>query len=187
MQLRRLLATSAVVLAAATTLAACGKDGATSQGTDEGVYVTTGHLAYQVQISRQLNPFSFEDRDFLKSVPAGERSLPHGVEFFGVFLRVFNRSDAPHQSASNFIIEDTTGKQFRPVPVPLAESVGFYQPLVVKPGDSIPVPGSFARENATQGGLVLFKIPVTSYANRPLELRIASPEGGPEATVNLDV
>ena len=62
-----------------------------------------------------------------------------------------------------------------------------YRPLVVKPGDQIPVPGSYARDNATQGGMVLYKIPVSSFANRPLVLHITSPEGGREATVDLDV
>ena len=187
MQPRRLFATTAVAVTVATSLAACGNDNAESHGANEGVYVTTGHLGYQVQISRQLNPNDYEDRDFLKSVPAADRTLGRGEEFFGIFLRVFNKSDASHRSASDFVIEDTTGKQFRPVAVDTAQAVGFYQPLVVGPGDQLPLAGSFARENTAQGGLVLFKVPVSSYANRPLLLRIASPEGGPEATVDLDV
>jgi hypothetical protein len=187
MPLRRLIATAAVALAAASSLAACGKDDETNRGDTEGVYVTTGDLAYQVQISRQLNRADFEDHDYLKGLPPADRVLGPGEEYFAVFIRVWNRSDVPHPSASNFVIRDTTGKEFRPVPVDLNQNVVAYRPLVVKPGDQIPVPGSLARENATQGGLILFKIPESSYANRPLELRIAPPEGGQEATVDLDV
>ena len=183
MQLRRLAAT-AVAFAAASSLAACGSSEEPTVGKTEGVYVTTGELKYQVQISRQLNAADFEDRDYLKGVPD---RLSRGEEWFAVFIRVFNQSKAAHPSASQFSIKDTTGRTFQPVQVDLNTNVVAYRPLTVRPGDQIPVPGSVARENATQGGMILFKIPVASYANRPLELHIAPPEGGQEATVDLDV
>jgi hypothetical protein len=186
MQLRRLAATTAVALTAATSLAACGKDGPVSEGKTEGVYVSTGDLKYQVQISRQLNPHDFEDRDFLKGLPPGS-TLGPDESYFGVFIRVFNMSNAAHPSARRFIIKDTTGKAFQPVPVNLDANVVAYRPLTVNPGDQIPVPGSVARENATQGGLVLFKIPVASFANRPLVLHIEPAQGSGEAIVDLDV
>jgi hypothetical protein len=187
MQLRRLAATTAAALIAATSLAACGDDGPVSEGKTEGVYVTTGDLQYQVQISRQLNPADFEDHDYLTGLPARGAGLPAGQEWFAVFLRVFNRTDQPHPSASQFVIKDTTGKEFRPVPLDLKVNTVAYRPLTVKPGDQIPVPGSHARENATQGGMVLFRIPVSAYANRPLELHITPGQGSGEATVDLDV
>jgi hypothetical protein len=183
MQLRRLAATTAVVLTAAIPLAACGSDGPVSEGKTEGVYVTTGDLAYQVQISRQLNPTDFEDRDYLKGLPSAE-ALAKGEEWFAVFIRVFNETKDPHPSASQFVIRDTQGNEFRPIAV---DNTVAYRPVTVGPGDQIPVPGSVARENATQGGMVLFKIPTASYSNRPLELHIAPPQGGGEATVDLDV
>ena len=186
MQLRRLFATTALAVAAATSLAACGSEEDVSHGKTEGVYVTTGDLKYQVQISRQLNQFDFEDRDYLTGLPRTDRLGP-GEEWFAVFIRVFNQSDRPHPSAARFTIRDTTGKTFQPEPIDLNINRVAYRPLVVKAGDQIPVPGSLARENATQGGMILFKIPVSSYANRPLELHIAPPEGGAEATVDLDV
>jgi hypothetical protein len=186
MPLRRLAAITAVAVAAASSLAACGKDGPVSEGKTEGVYVSTGNLKYQVQISRQLNPFDFEDGDYLKGLPATGK-LATGEEYFGIFIRVFNMSNAAHPSARQFTIKDTTGKAFQPVPLDLNINVVAYRPLIVKPGDQIPVPGSLARENTTQGGLILYKIPVASFANRPLVLHIASPEGGQEATVDIDV
>ncbi|QEC50020.1 hypothetical protein FSW04_22240 [Baekduia soli] len=185
MPLRR-LATTAVALIAAATLAACGSDGPVSHADTEGVYVTTGDLAYQVQISRQLNASDFEDRDFLKGLPAGAATLPTGQEWFGVFIRVFNRTNSPHPAASQFVIRDTTGQEFQPVPLGDV-NVEAYRPLVLKGGDQLPLPGSVARENGTQGGLVLFRIPSAAYANRPLELTITPPDGGREATVDLDV
>ncbi len=83
MQLRRLAATAAVALAAATSLAAVRRARRSpTHGETEGIYVDTGDLKYQVQISRQLNPADFEDRDYLTGLPAADRTLPAGQEWF---------------------------------------------------------------------------------------------------------
>jgi hypothetical protein len=186
MPLRRLVATTVVAVATATTFAACGSDEEPTHAATEGIYVNTGDLKYQVQISRQLNPTDPEDRDYLVALPPGTTLGPRDA-WFGVFLRVFNMSDAPHESASRFRITDTTGKAFEPIPLNPATNVTAFKSQVVGAGDQNPVPGSLARENLTQGGLILFKVPVASFANRPLELHITPPEGGAEATVDLDV
>jgi hypothetical protein len=186
MQLRRLALSTVAAVAVSASLAACGGDNPTV-ARSEGVYVSTGGLKYQVQISRQLTPADFEDGNYLKGIATGDANLPTDQSWFGVFIRVFNQSGQAHQSANRFVIEDTTGARFDPVRVDPNINVTAYRPLVVKAGDQIPVPGSLARENATQGGLVLFKIPVKTYANRPLELHIASPTGGQEAIVDLDI
>lgn len=186
MQLRRLIATTSVALVAATSLAACGGESEEpTAGKTEGVYVNTGELAYQVQISRQLNQNDFEDRDYLTGLPTGT-SLSKGEEYFGVFIRVFNRTKEDHESASQFVIRDTTGKEYQPITLDTNLNRTAYHPAVVHGGDQIPVPGSLARENLTQGGLLLFKVENTTYDSRPLELNITSPEGT-TATVDLDV
>jgi hypothetical protein len=186
MQLRRLVATSAVVLAAAASLTACGSEEPTA-GETEGIYVNTGELKYQVQISRQLNPSDNEDREYLTGIPAADRTLANGQEWFAVFIRVFNMTKDPHPAAAEFSIRDTTGKEYFPVAVDPNVNLVAYKPLTVNGGDQIPVPGSLARENLTQGGLILFKVTNESYSNRPLELEIMPPEGGEPATVDLDV
>jgi hypothetical protein len=188
MPLRRLAITTAVVLTAALPIAACG--GASEEpthGATEGVYVNTGELKYQVQISRQLTPHDPEDRDYLTGLPVAQQALGKGEEWFAVFIRVFNTTKVPHPSSRQFTIRDTTGKVFTPIALDTNVNRTAYRPLLVGSGDEIPVPGSLARENLTQGGLILFKVPSSSYANRPLELHIAPPEGGREATVDLDV
>jgi hypothetical protein len=185
MQLRRLAATTAVAVAAATSLSACGAGEEPRVGKTEGVYVNTGDLKYQVQISRQLNPKDFEDRDYLTGLPAGE-SLKPGQEWFAVFIRVFNETDDDHPAAATFSIRDTTGKEYKPIALAGINRTA-YRPAVVHGGDQIPVPGSLARENLTQGGLILFKVENSSYESRPLELNISPPEGGEGATVDLDV
>jgi hypothetical protein len=185
MQLRRLAATTVVAIASATSLAACGSEEPTA-GATEGIYVNTGDLKYQVQISRQLNVNDFEDRDYLTGLPAGE-SLKPGQEYFAVFMRVFNMTDDDHPAASQFVIRDTTGKEYKPIVIDTRINRTAYRAAVVHGGDQIPVPGSLARENLTQGGLILFKVENGSYASRPLELNITPPEGGKSATVDLDV
>jgi hypothetical protein len=188
MKLRRLAVTSAVALAATTSLAACGNSGEEpTAGATEGVYVNTGELKYQVQISRQLNPSDFEDRDYLVGLPASDKTLETGKEWFAVFVRVFNKTNAPHPAASQFSIRDTTGKEYLPIAIDTNVNRVAYKAAEVGAGDQIPVPGSLARENLTQGGLILFKVENGSYASRPLELSITPPEGGAKATVDLDV
>jgi hypothetical protein len=188
MQLRRLAATTAVALATATSLAACGSGGEEpTSGETEGIYVNTGDLKYQVQISRQLNADDFEDRDYLTGLPVADRRLQVGEEWFAVFIRVFNTTKETHPSASQFEIRDTTGKVFEPIALNARINRTAYVPAELGGGDQLPLPGSLARENLTQGGLILFKVPNTAYANRPLELNITPPDGGHEATVDLDV
>jgi hypothetical protein len=188
MKLRRLATTTAVALAATTSLVACGNSGEEpTSGKTEGVYVNTGELKYQVQISRQLNPNDFEDRDYLVGLPAADQQLESGQEWFAVFIRVFNTTKANHPAASQFTIRDTTGKEYRPVAIDTNVNRAAYKPAEVGSGDQIPVPGSMARDNLTQGGLILFKVENGSYASRPLELNITPPEGGESATVDLDV
>jgi hypothetical protein len=186
MPLRRFAITAAVVLTAGIPLAACGSEEPT-HGATEGVYVNTGELKYQVQISRQLTPADFEDRDYLVGLPAADKVLGTGNEWFAVFIRVFNTTKSAHPAAQQFEIRDTTGKTFTPIAVDTSVNRTAYKAAEVGAGDQIPVPGSLARDNLTQGGMLLFKVPTASYSNRPLELHIKSPEGNGEATVDLDV
>jgi hypothetical protein len=187
MPLRRLAVTSILALSAATGLAACGGEENIHVAHSEGVYVTTGDLQYQVQMSRQLNPHLPEDQAYLVGVPGDQRQLANDEEWFGVFLRAFNRSDRPQQSAKTFYITDTTGKRYDATPLDGRVNVTMFRSWVLKPGDQLPVPGTPARELATQGGLILFKVPISAYDTRPLQFHIDSPSGGEPAAVDLDV
>lgn len=187
MPLRRLAVTSIAALSAATGLAACGGEEETHVAHSEGVYVTTGDLKYQVQMSRQLNPHLPEDQAYLVGLPGNEAQLGKGEEWFGVFLRAFNKGDQPQPSANRFYITDTTGKRYNPTPVDATTNKTLFRSWVLKPGDQLPVPGTPARELATQGGLILFKVPISAYDTRPLQFHIESPSGGEPAEVDLDV
>ncbi|HEX2102954.1 MAG TPA: hypothetical protein VHF51_04845 [Solirubrobacteraceae bacterium] len=185
--MRRLL-TLLVTLVAATALVACGnKEEVVLHGATEGIYLDLGELKYQVQISRQLNPASPEDRAYLVGLDASQRDLPAGQEWFAVFMRVQNEDTRPHPAAREYTITDTQENKFRPVPLG-PENVFAYRAGTVGPESLIPVADSPAAEGSIQGALLLFKIPTRNLENRPLELEIASPDTpGLTATVDLDV
>src|SRR5688572_17794333 len=97
-RLRRPLAVLAVLLVSGG-LAACGKhhdEEAKIQHIEgEGFYLSLGELKYQVQGSRQLNPFDLQDKALLEGVPADEQQLEDDEVWFGVFMQVENESDEP--------------------------------------------------------------------------------------------
>src|SRR3981081_3135803 len=72
-------------------------------------YLDVGPLVYQVQISRQLNPFDTEDASYLRGVAAAQRQLAPGQEWFGVFLQVYNHTSRQLPAATSMPVSDTQG------------------------------------------------------------------------------
>ena len=175
-------------LAAALAIGACGnKEPETLHGETEGSYLDLGGMKYQVQISRLLNPFSIEDKYYLTGLPANQRQLPAGQEWFAVFMRVQNEDDRPHPAARDYTITDTQDTKFRPIQLG-PDNVFAYRGGVLQPTDILPAPDSPAGQGSIQGALLLFRIPTRNLENRPLELSIRSSDApGKTATVDLDV
>jgi hypothetical protein len=175
-------------LAAALALGACGnKEAETLHGETEGTYLDLGGMKYQVQISRLLNPFSIEDKYYLIGLPANQRQLPAGQEWFAVFIRVENDGEQAARAATDYTITDTQDTKFRPVQF-APENVFAYRGGVLQPTDVLPAPDSPAGQGSIQGALLLFRIPTRNLENRPLELAIRTPAApGVTATVDLDV
>jgi hypothetical protein len=175
------------VAVAALALEACGnKQERTLHGTTEGVYIDVGDLKYQVQISRLLNPTDREDSGYLVDLPAGQQLGPK-ENWFAVFMRVENTSDNPQPATNGYSIRDTQGNIYRPITMG-PKNVFAYRPAVLQPKDVLPFPDSAAGENTIQGAMLLFKIPVANFQNRPLQLLIPPPHGGGETgSVDLDV
>jgi hypothetical protein len=185
--LRRSL-TLLLVALAALAVGACGnKESRTLHGDTEGEYIDVGPMKYQVQISRLLNPASTEDRAYLIDLPAGE-TLGADDEWFAVFMRVENGSGDPQRAADSYEIVDTQDNHYKPIQMG-PKNVFAYRPDVVASGQVLPLPDSPSGQNSIQGAMLLFKIPVENFANRPLVLRISPPAGaGTEVgTVDLDV
>jgi hypothetical protein len=177
--------------------AGCGnKEEVTTEAPTEGLWLDVGALDYHIQGSRQLNPSLVPDRSYLMGLPQG--ILPAGAKetYFGVFVRVENRTEQPHPSASEFEIVDTEEHVFKPLEMRAESNPFAYQPSTLAPERTIPAPDSAQDFSSTNGALLLFKIPLASYQNRPLELKITAPDdpqaGDPahapaEATLDLDV
>jgi hypothetical protein len=175
------------VALAALALGACGnKEERTLHGTTEGIYIDVGDLKYQVQISRLLNPTDREDSGYLIDLPADQQLGPKD-NWFAVFMRVENTTDKPEPATNGYSIRDTQGNVYKPVTMG-PKNVFAYRPAVLQPKDVLPLPDSAAGENTIQGAMLLFKIPVANFQNRPLVLRIPPPSGeGETGSVDLDV
>jgi hypothetical protein len=192
-RLRKPLGAGAAVLAALA-LGACGESHSkVTTGTYAGEsganapYLDVGPLVYEVQLSRQLNPYDSEDRAYLKGLGPAEAKLETGQEWFAVFLQVYNNGKHSARAAETMTISDTQGNVYAPI-VPAATNEYAYRGGVVPDNNQIPPPDTTAAFGPTQGSLLLYKIKVSSLDNRPLELKITNPEDLAEsASAELDV
>lgn len=172
----------------ALTASACGRQKVTTRGEDEGVYLDVGPLSYQVQISRQLNPKDSEDRAYLQGVEPALAHLKPDEVWFAIFVRAQNTSDRAAPAASDFEITDTVDHRYRPVPIGSTNPFA-YRVRPIAPGQLLPSSASAAGTDPVgQGALLLFKLPLATLANRPLEFHIVGPTLPlKEAVVSLDV
>ena len=142
----------------------------------EGQIVKIGGLSYTVFITRELNLRDPEDHDYFSGPDA-----PPGFAYFGVFIQVCNDVNHTHGGAStpvnNFRVSDTEGHQYDPTPLP-PSNVFAYRPRPLSAKQCVPTPGSAPASGPIGGSLLLFKLPVTSIENRPLDLEINPPAGG---------
>jgi hypothetical protein len=186
------------MVAAMPMVASCGDIGEgnnpTAEGETEGVYITTGGLRYQVQMSRKLNPYDVEDQAYLVGIPDPAAQVANKrFTWFGVFIRVENRTGhagVPPKfilSANNFRLEDNEGEISLPVPHIPVENVFAYRPRVIPPRGVTPKPSSIAAQSPIGGALILFKVDQNLLERRPVLLKIKPPTGGEEAEVRLDI
>lgn len=192
-RLRKLLLVLPALLAVLT-LSACGQSHTrVTTGTYAGEdgenapYLYVGPLTYEVQVSRELNPFDPEDAAYLQGVPASERKLETGQEWFAVFMQVYNETNEPHPASSDITISDTQHNVYTPIELGAINQFAF-RSGTVPPNGQLPAPGTIADDDPAQGQLLLYKIQIASLDNRPLEIKIVSPENAAEsASAELDV
>ena len=150
----------------------------------EGLYEEVAGLDYNVFITRELNIRDAEDRDYYRGPEA-----PPGSALYGVFVQVCNHGHGYKFPDTKFVMEDNQGNRFEPQPLP-DDNVFAYRPRRLSSGACIPEPGSAAATGPTGGALLLFKVPLTSLENRPLELKVEAPPGSEpphERTIELDI
>lgn len=182
---RRLLAVAAAI-ALCVGLGACGnKESHPHYADNEGFYVDAGRITYQVQISRQLNPYSTEDKSYLLGVSAPAPTPSE--EWFGIFLIAKNQTHKAAITSDSFDLIDTQGHVYYPIPINTRVNQLAWTPQVLRPGETEPAEDSIASFGPTQGQELLFKLSSSAYANRPLALQIRAKGQAKASRVSLDL
>lgn len=167
-------------------LAACGhKQSHPTSADGEGVYVDAGPITYQVQVSRQLNPFAAADYWYL----VGKSTTPPTPDqmWFAIFLWAKNQTEVPAKTSDQFDIVDTQGTVYRPIVLNPAQNPYAWVPRTLQPNQTEPAPDTVAFNGPTQGSELLFKLNNTVYSNRPLTLQIYAAGQAHPSTVSLDL
>jgi hypothetical protein len=181
MDLRHLtLAACVLALAAPLGLSACGdEEPGVDEPAREGLALELDGVAYNVFITRQLNPRVPPDGAYVtEDAPAGEA-------LWGVFIQACNTSDEAHETISDFVVKDNQENEFEPEELP-EDNVFAYSGRTLDPDECIPEAGSVAQLGPSAGSMLLFQLPLETTENRPLELEMEG-ESGETLTFELDI
>jgi hypothetical protein len=172
------LACLCALLALPLILGACGEEEPETEVV-EGEPLELGDLAYNIQITRFLNPEDEEDSEYLVGQPPPEP----GNEYLGVFLVIENEGEEAQPSSDDYVVVDTLGEEYEPVESesPYALELG----ADVPPEGQLPIENTTAQTGPNQGALLIFEIAEEAAENRPLELEIGSASG--HGTVEVDI
>ncbi len=149
-------------------------------------YFWAGPVTYQVQISRQLNPYDAEDVQYLAGV-AGAQNLSAQQFWFGVFLWAKNQTNRYVTTTDTFKLVDSNGDVFTPVQLNPNVNPYAWTSQTLSPDGIEPVADSTASDGSTGGGLILFKLTQNVYSNRPLTLEVFAPGSSKPSMVSLDL
>jgi hypothetical protein len=155
---------------------------------NNGAYVNAGPVTYQLQVSRELNQYLTEDSQYVKGLPAGvSTNLPADEMWYGVFLWAKNQTNSSQTTTDNFEIVDTQGNTYYPLRLNTALNPFAWTSETLRPGAVQPDPETIAGQGPTQGGLLLFRVNINVYSNRPLTLFILGPNNQKQASISLDL
>ena len=167
-------------------VSACGhKEAHPTVADNEGFYVDAGPITYQVQVSRQLNQYSTEDKGYLVGVDATPPKP--NEEWFAVFLWAKNQTGSDQTTTGSFDIVDTQGQKYSPIAINPQLNPYAWTAQTLKPLGTEPAPDSTASFGPTQGSELLFKLNTSAYSNRPLTLEIHAAGQANPSTVALDL
>jgi hypothetical protein len=180
--LARLLVALACLAALALGVSACGdEEPGVDEPAREGLALELDGVAYNVFITRQLNPAIPPDDAYVEA-PEPEPS----DTLYGIFLQTCNTSDEPLETAEEFAIVDAQGNEFEPDELPLDNRFA-YHPRELLPQECIPEAGSVAQLGPTAGSMLLFTLPLENTEYRPLELEINGGGADGGLTFELDI
>jgi hypothetical protein len=177
-------------MALALGLAACGTSGShptDANANNDGSYVWAGPITYQLEVSRELNQYATEDSQYLTGLPVGTAGPKADELWYAVFLWAKNQTHQPQTTSDSFDIVDTQGTRYYPVRLNPGQNEFAWTAQTLQPSSTEPGPEMTARFGPTQGGLVLFKLNTSVYANRPLILEIHAAGQAQPSTISLDL
>jgi hypothetical protein len=169
-----------VAIASGVVLAGCDTAPENANQVTEGQGIKIDDLLFNVQITRELNPFDTEDKAYL----VGQKPLGPDEYYLGVFMRVENEGDASAQVPTDLTIVDTVGDTFKPLPSNSLFALKLGGTLHA--GDQLPDGESVAANGPIQGSMVLFRIDSSAIQDRPLTLHITTSTGS-AGEVELDI
>jgi len=177
---RRLLIIPLLVLALlglAAVSSGCGEEHTAEA--KEGEPLELGDVAYNIQITRELNRFSPEDAAYLEGAPP----LRPDEEYLGVFMQIINHGDEEAVVPDQFEIIDTRGEVYDQVP--LENDWALVPGTPIPPDETVPGPETVARNGTIQGSMVLFSIDEAANENRPLVLEVPGADEVGEVVLDL--
>lgn len=160
-----------LALAYVTAFTGCGKgvEPGVDEPAREGLAIDVAGIAYNVFLTRELNPQITPDQGLYNGKPA-----PKGHALYGIFIQACNNGKEARMPTDDFVVEDNQGNEFEPIE--LGEDNAFaYKPRMLAKGDCIPAEGSLAQQGPSAGAMLLFEFPLVNTENRPLELDILGP------------
>jgi hypothetical protein len=169
-------------------LAACGNKQSrptVANADNNGAYLWAGNVTYQLQVSRELNPFAPEDHSYLLGVSSPP--LTASQAWYGVFLWAKNQTNTPQTTSNSFYIMDTQGNRYNPIPINPAVNPYAWTARTLLPKGTEPGVGTMAYYAPTGGGELLFKLNDSAYANRPLTLYIVAAGQAEPSQISLDL
>jgi hypothetical protein len=170
-----------LALASAVGFAACNDE---KQGVDEpareGLALELNGVEYNVFITRELNTDIPPDDAYYSGPPPSKDEVLEGI-----FLQACNHTDEEQHTTDTFKVKDNQNAVYEPVALP-ADNPFAYHPRTLQPEECIPKAGSVAQLGPTAASLLLFKLPLTTIENRPLELEVEAPPAG-KLTFELDL
>jgi len=149
-------------------------------------YFWAGRVTYQVQVSRQLNPFDSYDVQYLSGVRRAQ-SIRSDQLWFGVFLWAKNQSGHYVETADKFRIIDSAGNVYYPTPLNPNLNPYAWTRETLAPNDIQPVADSAASDSSPGGALILFKLNQSVYSNRPLTLQVYAQGSTTPSNISLDL
>ncbi len=177
------------IVALALGVAACGKESnpTSADANNNGAYVDAGPITYQLQVSRELNPWDVEDREYFGGVSNPTNTLTPDELWYGVFLWAQNKTNSKGSSTDSFDIVDTQGTVYHPIQIDPNLNQYTWQPQELNASQQQPSLGSTPYYGPTQGELLLFKLNDSVYSDRPLTLQIYAPGQSHPSTISLDL